>query len=87
MTRQFTLFGSSARPARVSPPRSDSGSGSDRFEEFVALAAERTSGPGVTLEQVGDADALARELEKPEPDTERVDLLSGRLGLEPESLR
>jgi len=58
----------------------------DRFERFVALAAERTRGPGVTLGQVGDADGLARELSREDPDPERVEVLSVRLGLEPEDL-
>ena len=36
----------------------------------------------MTLTQIGDAAALAQELERAYPDMERVELLQDRLGLE-----
>jgi len=77
---QFTLFDSSVRAP--SSPTSEAAV----FNRLVSLAAERTPGPGITLDQVGDADALARELQKPEPDPERINLFSIRLGLGPDDL-
>jgi len=77
---QFTLFDSSVRAP--SSPTSEAAV----FNRLVSLAAERTPGPGISLDQVADADALARELVKEEPDPERVSLFSVRLGLNPRDL-
>lgn len=55
----------------------------DTFNRLCQVAKLRTKGPGITLDQLGDAAALARELQKNEPDAERVELFAARLGLEP----
>lgn len=54
----------------------------DRFNRLCRRVAGATTGRGVTLNEIGDAAALARELEKDEPDPERVDLFRHRLGLD-----
>lgn len=51
-----------------------------RFDVISAKLA--AGGGGLNLRQIGDAAALAEELEKPEPDAERVEGLRARLGLE-----
>ena len=43
-------------------------------------------GKGITLQEIGDAHALARELEKEEPDPERVALFTGRLNVDLEEI-
>lgn len=62
------------------------GSVLETFDRLCELAKVRTKGSGVTLGQLGDAAALARELEKQEPDSERVEVLASRLGLETEEV-
>ena len=52
----------------------------DRFDLICKAVAAR--GKGLTLSQIGDAGALARELSKSETDRERVGLLRDRLGIE-----
>ena len=52
----------------------------DRFDLICKAVAAR--GSGLTLSQIGDAGALARELSKPEPDTAMVKSLRDQLGLE-----
>ena len=52
----------------------------NRFDLVCKLLAAR--GRGLTLLQIGDAAALAEELEKSDPDSERVELRRARLGLE-----
>ena len=52
----------------------------DRFDALCRAVAER--GKGLTLTQIGDAAALAQELEKWDPDVEKVELLLDRLGLD-----
>lgn len=57
------------------------------YERFDALCrAVAARGRGLSLSQLGDAAALARELEAEEPDPDRVDLLRRRLELDPEEL-
>lgn len=57
----------------------------NRIREIVAL---RSKGGGITLKQLADASALARELGKEKgPDPERVEMLAHRLGLEVEEIR
>ena len=51
-----------------------------KFDTLCRAVAER--GKGLTLTQIGDASALAGELERADPDMERVELLRDRLGLE-----
>ena len=57
---------------------------SERFDRLCKAVCSR--GRGMTLPQLGAAHALARELGEDEPDRERVDFLSRRLDLDPESL-
>jgi hypothetical protein len=52
------------------------------FNSLCRRVARDTRGPGLSLNQISDCAALARELEKPGPDPERVEMLRGRLGLE-----
>ena len=54
------------------------GAAMDRFDALCRAVAAR--GKGLTLQQIGDAGALARELS--EPDTDRVEVLREQLGLE-----
>lgn len=49
----------------------------------LCKAVQAKDPPGITLTQLGDAGALARELGKDDPDPERVELFRERLGLEP----
>lgn len=56
------------------------------FDRLCSLAKGR-SGLGLTLDEIADAGALARELAKPDPDRERVEELADRLELEPHELR
>ena len=49
------------------------------FDTICATVAAR--GSGLTLHQIGDAGALARELTKSAPDMDRVEFLQDRLGL------
>lgn len=58
----------------------------ERFTAICRVASLRTSGGGLTLAQLGDAGALAREMESPEPDSERVEQLAARLAVDPEEL-
>ena len=51
-----------------------------RFDRICKTVAAR--GRGLTMRQIGDASALAGELAKADPDTDRVELLQDRLGLE-----
>lgn len=51
------------------------------FEDVVA--AVMGQGRGMTLRQLGTADALGRELAKDTPDPERLTWLARRLGLDP----
>lgn len=52
----------------------------DAFRQVCRLATGRT-GPGLTLDEVADAGALADELAKPDSDPERVEALAARLDL------
>ena len=52
----------------------------NRFDSICKTVAAR--GLGLTLTQIGDASALAQELENSDPDSERVEVLRARLGLE-----
>lgn len=54
------------------------------FDRLCAAVQER--GDGLSLDQLGDAHALARELEAEEPSAERVELFRERLGLDPEEV-
>ena len=56
----------------------------DRFEALAGKVGAR--GRGLSLAQLRDCHALARELESSEPDPERVGFLSRRLDLDPETL-
>lgn len=49
----------------------------------LCKAVQAKDPPGITLTQLGNAGALARELGKDEPDPEKVELFTKRLGLEP----
>ena len=51
-----------------------------KFDSLCKTVAAR--GRGLTLLQIGDSAALAEELEKADPDSERVEVLRDRLGLE-----
>lgn len=51
------------------------------FEAVVAAVMALRA--GITLRQLGTADALARELERETPDRERVEWMARRLGLDP----
>ena len=51
----------------------------DRFDTLCRAVAER--GRGLTLSQIADAGSLAREMEKPDPNVEKIELLKNRLGL------
>lgn len=51
-----------------------------RFDGICKTIAAR--GSGLTLQQIGDAGELARELERADPDMGRVELLRDQLGLE-----
>jgi hypothetical protein len=66
----------------LAPPPVDQGV--PTFDAIVAAVLVR--GDGITLRQIGTADALARELEKGEPDRERVRWMARRLGLDPARL-
>lgn len=55
-----------------------------RFDAICQVVQGR--GRGMSLGEVGDAHALAREMEAEEPDPERVELFRGRLGLEAEEV-
>jgi hypothetical protein len=57
---------------------------SDRFDALCRAVCSR--GKGMTLAQLGDCHALARELGEDEPDQERVALFVRRLDLDPEAL-
>lgn len=57
----------------------------DRFRALCKLVTGR-SGPGLTLAELRDCTALARELERPDPDGEQVELFCERLGVEREEL-
>ena len=50
-----------------------------RFDTICKKVAAR--GRGLTMQQIGDSAALARELEKSDPDVEKVEILKNRLGL------
>ena len=50
-----------------------------RFDVVCKTVAAR--GRGLTLTQIGDASALVQELERADPDMDRVALLQDRLGL------
>ncbi|HSW31893.1 MAG TPA: hypothetical protein VLH75_20585 [Longimicrobiales bacterium] len=54
------------------------------FEELAAAVMARRR--GMTLQEVGTADTLARELAKDRPDRERVGWMARRLGLNPNDL-
>lgn len=54
----------------------------ERFNALCQRVKGRT-GPGLTLTEISDCHALARELEGPGPDPKRVELFRERLGLEP----
>ena len=56
----------------------------DRFDRLAKAVTGR--GRGITLAQLRDCHALARELVSEEPDQERVGFLSRRLDLDPEAL-
>ena len=51
-----------------------------KFYSLCKTVAAR--GKGLTMKQIGDASALAREQAQADPDMERVELLRGRLGLD-----
>ena len=51
-----------------------------RFDAICKTVAAR--GRGLTMKQIGDASALAQELERADPDPERVEFLRDRLGLD-----
>ena len=53
----------------------------DCFDAICKAVAAR--GRGLTLSEIGDAGALSRELSSPDPNTERLEALRARLGLEP----
>ena len=54
---------------------------------FDRLAKAITGrGRGITLAELRDCHALAREMESPEPDPERMEMLARRLGLDVEDL-
>ena len=50
------------------------------FDTICKTVAAR--GRGLSMRQIGDAAALAQELERADPDMERVELLRDRLGLD-----
>jgi len=52
----------------------------DRFDAICKTVAAR--GRGLTMKQIGDASVLAQELERADPDPERVEFLRNRLGLD-----
>ena len=52
------------------------------FDAICATVAAR--GKGLSLLQITAASALARELSKAEPDTEKVEVLRTQLGIEAE---
>ena len=54
----------------------------DRFDAICREVAGQ--GSGLTLQQISGAGALARELSKSDPDTDRVEVLRTQLGLEAE---
>ena len=54
----------------------------ERFDAICATVAKR--GSGLTMQQIGNAGALARELSKSDPDPERLKFLQDRLGLSDE---
>lgn len=54
------------------------------FDRVCHLTSRR--GRGLSLSEIGDAHALARELHSPEPDGSLVEDLSRRLELGPEDL-
>ena len=56
----------------------------DRFDRLAKAVTGR--GRGISLAELRDCHALARELESSEPDPERVGFLSRRLGLDPGAL-
>jgi len=56
------------------------------FSRLCRIIALRSTGRGITLPQLGDAAAVARELAEEEPDRERVAELCARLGVEIEEL-
>lgn len=58
-----------------------SATGHARFDRLCRLVAERTTGRGITLAQLGDAHALARALDAEAVDRERVEALAVRLEL------
>ena len=51
-----------------------------RFDRICKTVAAR--GRGLTMRQISDSAGLAEELEKSDPDSERVEVLRARLGLE-----
>ena len=55
----------------------------ERFDAICKTVAER--GSGLTMKQIGDAGALARELAESNPDPDRVEFLENRLGLSDDS--
>ena len=57
-----------------------SGAALDRFNVICKAIAAR--GRGLSLQELGDAAALAEEEFRPDPDPERVAMLRGRLGME-----
>ncbi len=52
------------------------------FQRLCRRVAGRT-GPGLTLDEIRDLGALARELQSAEPDPEKVALFCRRLDLDP----
>ena len=56
----------------------------DRFDAICREVAGQ--GSGLTLQQISGAGALAREMGKTEPDTDRVEVLRDQLGLEAEEI-
>ena len=56
----------------------------DRFDRLAKAVTSR--GKGITLAELRDCHALARELELPDPDPERVGFLSRRLNLDPNAV-
>ena len=56
----------------------------DRFDAICREVAGQ--GSGLTLQQISGAGALARELSKPDPSTDRVKSLRDQLGLEAEEI-
>ena len=50
------------------------------FDTICKTVAAR--GRGLSMRQIGDAAALAQELERADPDMGRVEVLQGRLRLE-----